>query len=103
MFAMVSTLALAASLIAPVADGMPNFNPRLTCKADATAQDGVAQQTVKQCLADEDDARAKVEAQWSSFAAPLRARCAAETQVGGSPSYVEVLVCLRIGSGLNPQ
>lgn len=103
MISSMQILLLAGSLVTPIAEEVPNFNPRVTCKADATAQDGVPQQTVSACLADEEAARDKVRAQWGTFPEPLRRRCAAETQIGGSPSYVEVLVCLRIGAGLSPQ
>jgi hypothetical protein len=103
MITTLQTLLLATSLITPTAEATPDFNPRLTCKADASAQDGVPQQTATRCLADEDAARAKVRAQWASFNEPLQKRCVAETQVDGSPSYVELLICLRLGAGLSPQ
>jgi hypothetical protein len=103
MFATVPALMLAVSLITPVLDKMPDFDMRVTCKADAAARDGVPGQTAAKCLEDEEAARTKVQGQWTTFSAPLRSRCAAETQIGGPPSYVEMLVCLRIGAGLSPQ
>jgi hypothetical protein len=103
MLTTLQTLLMATSLITPAAEAVPNFDPRVTCKADASAQNGVPQQNAAQCLADEDAARTKVRAQWANFNAPLQSRCAAETHIDGSPSYVELLVCLRIGAGLNPQ
>jgi hypothetical protein len=103
MLTTLQTLLMATSLITPAAEAVPNFDPRVTCKADASAQNGVPQQTATQCLADEDAARTKVRAQWANFNATLQSRCAAETQIDGSPSFVELLVCLRIGAGLNPE
>ncbi len=103
MLTTLQTLLMATSLITPAAEAVPNFNPRVTCKADASAQNGVPQQTVTKCLADEDAARTKVRAQWANFNEPLQSRCAAETQIDGSPSFVELLICLRIGAGLSPE
>jgi hypothetical protein len=103
MFTTLQTLLMATSLINPVAEATPNFDPRVTCTADASAQDGVPQQNAKQCLADEDAARGKVRTQWANFNEPLQKRCAAETQIDGSPSYVELLICLRLGAGLSPE
>jgi hypothetical protein len=103
MLTTLQTLLMATSLITPVAEAVPNFDPKVTCKADSAAQNGVPQQTAAQCLADEDAARTKVRAQWANFNAPLQSRCATETQIDGSPSYVELLVCLRLGAGLGPE
>ena len=53
--------------------------------------------TLRQCLSDEKSARAELERQWTQFSPALRQRCGATTETGGSPSYVEVLVCLQMG------
>ena len=54
---------------------------------------------VQVCMQDEADAERQLKAVWSSAAANHREICSAETQVEGSPSYVEVLTCLEMYQG----
>ncbi len=53
-------------------------------------------QPVQACVAQEMDTRAKLEKQWTSFPASYRTACIEETNIGGDPSYVEVLTCLEM-------
>ena len=48
------------------------------------------------CMRDEDEARDTLAKEWTQFAAQDQRRCVGETQTGGSPSYVELLVCLEM-------
>lgn len=77
------------------ADAVPDFDPKPGC--EAAAQAGAMKETdLKSCLRSEQDARTKLKKEWTRFAAGDRARCAAQTQQGGPPSYVEVLTCLEM-------
>ncbi|MET0742395.1 MAG: hypothetical protein ABWY78_03405 [Microvirga sp.] len=88
---------LAATLIIPVAEGLPVFPTKATCEAGIRAMGIDAGQSVQQCVTDETSAQKDIETQWAQYRPALRNRCVEETQIDGSPSYVEVLECLRIG------
>jgi hypothetical protein len=82
-----------------LAQGIPKFDLQKTCGVVANGTEGTAQG----CMASEQDARRELERRWTSFKPDSRSRCAQETQIGGSPSYVEVLTCVELAEGnLNP-
>jgi hypothetical protein len=57
------------------------------------------QQTFDACMTSENDARAQIVKNWSSFAAGARQRCVNTT--GYMPSYVEWLTCLEMEQQVN--
>jgi hypothetical protein len=83
---------LSLQLLVPVADDMPRFDVRPSCHAAAT----LTPASLESCLRDEEEARGALQVQWLQFAAPDRTQCRAETETGGSPSYVELLSCLQM-------
>lgn len=74
---------------------VPRFDVEATCRKAPPLAGGV-QNPYPGCLKDETTARAEIEKAWSTFDARHRAECVAETRIEGSPSYVEVLTCLRM-------
>lgn len=94
MFA-VPALLMELALTVPVSDKMPVFDVRGSCRA-ATKQMTLDAGRQKLCLADEGTARAEVAKHWSSYPAGDRKRCAAEAQLDGLPSYVDLLECLTL-------
>jgi hypothetical protein len=91
-------LALGVTLLHAAADKVPNLDVETGCRAAARMGDKLSlDTTLGQCLADENSARAELERQWTQFPPTLRQRCVATTETGGSPSYVEVLICLQMG------
>jgi hypothetical protein len=81
-----------------VADAVPTLDIEAGCRAAAKMGDRLSlDESLRQCLADENGARSELEKQWSQFSPALRQRCIATTETGGDPSYVEVLVCLQMG------
>ncbi|MGU3543685.1 hypothetical protein [Methylobacterium sp. A52T] len=94
MFA-VPALLLELALTTPVSDKMPVFDVHGSCRAATKAMtlDSGRQQL---CLQDEGSARAEVAKKWSSYPAVDRTRCAAEAQLDGLPSYVDLLECLTL-------
>jgi hypothetical protein len=96
MFPSISSLAVGATLLLAVADNVPNLNVDPSCRAAAKMGNNL-DASLRQCLADENGARAQLEKEWTQFSAALRERCVATTRSGGDPSYVEVLVCLQMG------
>jgi hypothetical protein len=96
MFPAGLVFALGGTLL--IADGVPALNVEPGCRAAAKMGDSLSLDTsLRQCLADEKSARDELENQWTQFSPALRQRCVATTETGGSPSYVEVLVCLQMG------
>jgi hypothetical protein len=82
-------------LVINVADTVPRYDVRPTCRAavDLIAG-GAGGRTVENCLAGEEGARKELEKDWSKFPTAERSQCVATMGKGGSPSYVELAVCL---------
>jgi len=96
-------LALSAQLIVLVAvgDRMPELNVEPVCKGIAeqggvTFRDPSVAQEKKNCIESEQDVRAQVLKQWSSFVPADRTHCVNETTMGGLSSYTELITCLEM-------
>jgi len=92
-----------AGLWVPAAEAqqLPRLDIEATCKAaprllasDANPFEG--------CMQDERDAERELQGMWSGAAPAHRETCAGEAQVGGSPSYVDMLTCLQMAQGTAP-
>jgi len=97
IIALAGLLALAVITGPPAAvaaSSFPAFDTRPTC-ADAAAGISVTR-TVERCQESEQQARDSLASQWSSFSTADEANCAAETRIGGFPSYVQLLTCLEM-------
>ena len=90
-------LALAATP-ASAGSGVPTFDGSRDCGV-ATSLDQVDQRTAKDCIADERNARAELVRRWDKYPAAERTFCTRETEAGGPPSYVDLLVGLEIAKG----
>jgi hypothetical protein len=96
--------ALGVWLHAPLAagaDGVPKLNAEPSCRAAADAAamgalPGANMRDLASCMRDEDEARDTLSNEWVQFSERDKQRCVSETQTGGSPSYVELLVCLEM-------
>ena len=95
MLVSAAALSLGAQLQSAMADEVPNYDVRKSCKVDTQAYS--ASQSMTGCLADEQNAWATLVSQWTQFAPESRSRC---TQMVGDPagpqSYVELLTCLQM-------
>jgi hypothetical protein len=93
---------LAAKLVGSlltVADDFPKFDPETGCRAASAinqSMDLAVSQDYKACMADEDSAKEELQKSWSKYSADDKRRCVGQTDVGGVPSYVEVLECLLV-------
>ncbi|EIM25502.1 hypothetical protein [Microvirga lotononidis] len=97
-----TTALLAGLWICPAAaQELPRFNVEATCKE---AQPLVPQDTnpYDSCMRDETAAQRQLREIWNSTAESVRATCAREAQIGGTPSYVDMLTCLQVAQGLPP-
>jgi hypothetical protein len=95
----IAAAVLGIHLHAAIADEVPNFDIRKSCKADVQAfQDNAkGQASSTGCLKDEENARTTLVSQWTQFAADSRTRCVRMVGDGAaSQSYVELLTCLQM-------
>jgi len=89
------------SSIPAMAQQLPRFNVETTCKEarPLTPQDA---NPYENCMRDETEAERQLRDIWSGAAESLRTTCAQEAQIGGTPSYVDMLTCLQIAQGTTP-
>jgi hypothetical protein len=93
---------LAANLLGSVvmvADPPPQFNAAASCKAASAINQSIdlaVSQDYQSCMSDEESAHRELAQSWSKYDAQERRRCIGQTEVGGFPSYVEVLECLVV-------
>ncbi len=92
---MISMLLVGTSLVLKTADPVPNLDVKSTCSA-AIKLAGSTGRTVESCVSGETAARKELEKDWSKFPSAERSQCVATSARGGSPSYVELLVCLEM-------
>jgi hypothetical protein len=103
-------LTISAFLVAgtAIAAEFPTISIERTCSA-AKPLDAPDTQPVENCTREEREARSQLEAKWRSFAENNRRICAEQTNIGGYPSYADVLTCLEMygpssaGSGMRPK
>jgi hypothetical protein len=95
-----SLMLLCFSLGAPSAEAqqVPRFDIEATCKAaqPLTAED---RNPYESCMRDEIDAERQLKGMWSSASTGHRETCGQEAQIGGTPSYVDMLTCLQLAQG----
>lgn len=86
---------LTASHVVLAADTVPKFDVERTCRPAAAA--GILPgRDLSACQRDENDARSKLEQDWTQYTAAQRNQCAGLAGLDRAPSYVELLTCLEI-------
>jgi len=91
-----ASLMLGATLLVAETGEFPKLDVAPSCHAAATMGESM-DATFKQCMDDEQDALAQLRQRWSQFQLSDRASClAAEADVPGLSSYVELLECLNM-------
>jgi hypothetical protein len=93
----ISMIVVGTHLVVAVADRLPAFDVSRNCKLDLAATTGLSvDQSLKNCVNDENRARQQLVSQWSKFSTSSRAQCVPLESVGGTPSYVSLLTCLQM-------
>jgi len=93
----ISMIVVGADLVVAVGDRVPAFDISRSCKLDLAATAGLSvDQSLKNCVNDENRARQQLMSQWSKFSTSSRAQCIPLENVGGTPSYVSLLTCLQM-------
>ena len=91
------SMVVVGSLVVAVADRLPAFDVSRSCKLDVAATSGLSvEQSLKNCVNDENRARQQLVSQWSKFSASSRSQCLPLESIGGTPSYVSLLTCLQM-------
>jgi hypothetical protein len=90
----VVALTLGLSTAIARADSPPKLDMEPTCNAAAPHAIGVGR-TKEACLADEHAAEITLVENWSAYSAAGKTQCIATVNVGGPPSYVELLSCIE--------
>lgn len=89
-------MALAGSLSAAAAQSrVPQLDLTATCRA-LDKNDFSIQIDTQRCLKTEDEARAKLVQDWSTYKAAERNLCTQTARMGGMESYVQLLTCLEL-------
>ena len=93
-----SMIVLGTQLVMTVAAGVPKFDIARGCRLDSTQAFDLStgqNETVKRCVADEQQALTQLQTQWSQFRGSDKAPCIGEANIGDTPSYVDLLTCLQ--------
>lgn len=101
MLTAVSAVVVVAQSFPALADDVPTFDLRKTCKADVQAYQNTAdgQASNQGCLRDEQEARTTLVSQWKQFSpASVRECVGLQGDAAGPQSYVELLTCLQMAS-----
>ena len=98
MPALLPMLALSSHLVL-VADKVPELKYEQSCRA-AVAAAAMPNRNEDACLADERQARAKLDQEWKNFTPTQRTHCTQLSITGGPPSYVELLTCLEMSQAV---
>jgi LAS superfamily LD-carboxypeptidase LdcB len=93
MTSTLASLAFASFLLVSASDQVPTLDTGPTCAGVSRLW---ADASSSSCRQDEKEARDALSSQWKNFSAADRRECVAATQVGGYPSYVQVLTCLEM-------
>ena len=85
---------LMGASVAAAAERPPDLNVGPSC--DAAAAQGLNGRDRGACMKEENDAQAALKDKWKDFSARQQVRCTGLVQMGGPPSYVELLTCLEM-------
>ena len=90
-------LVVATLLVHPsLADTVPRYDVTSTCRKAVALTGGPEGRSVDSCVAGEEAARKDLDNQWPKLPTGDRTQCIGTVAVGGSPSYVELLICLEM-------
>jgi hypothetical protein len=84
------------SLVTNVANSVPRYDLKPTCRAAINLSAGTEGRTIESCLAGEEVARKQLEKDWPKTPVAEQSQCEATMATGGYPSYVELAVCLEM-------
>ena len=99
MLVQFSMIGAKPNLVMTAADVVPVFDIARGCRIDSTHAFDLntgLNETDKRCVADERGAMAQLQTQWPQFREADKSQCVGEAEIGGAPSYVDLLTCLQL-------
>lgn len=85
------------------AETVPDLDVEKTCRSSQIADPSVNDKaSYEGCLRSEKEAKRQAEQHWSSYAPAAKRQCEAQFKAGGYPSYVEMVTCLELATGVVP-
>jgi hypothetical protein len=85
---------LGGVLTVSAVDNVPALNTKPTCAGATSVLSG--NRNIASCEQSEQQARDTLSTEWQKFPISDKRSCIAETNIGGFPSYVQVLTCLEM-------
>jgi hypothetical protein len=85
---------LGGVLTVAATDNVPTLDTHPTCAGADSIMSG--NRNIASCEHSEQQARDTLSTEWQKFPASDQRNCIAETNIGGFPSYVQVLTCLEM-------
>jgi trypsin len=84
---------------------VPAFDVKRSCQGTKAAAlslgwSGPSGPRVESCINSEEAAREQLQNRWTGFSVAKRVECVGMTNIGGLPSYIEVLSCLELAQAL---
>ena len=83
----------------PAFGGVPELNVKAICNAraaDAKMMLSPPDQSIADCMRDEEAAKQQLSTLWASTSVPIRNRCESEARSLGTTSYLDLLACIQI-------
>jgi hypothetical protein len=94
MYTYLTAAMLGGVLTVAAADNVPTLNTKPTCAGADSVLSGT--RNIASCEQSELQARNTLGTEWQKFSASDKRSCVEETNIGGFPSYVQVLTCLEM-------
>jgi hypothetical protein len=91
-------------LFTPPAFGqVPKLNVKALCNAraaDAKILQSIPEQSIAECVREEEDNKQKLSARWTSTSIPLRNLCESDARALGMTSYLDLFTCIEMAEDL---
>jgi hypothetical protein len=87
----------------PVFGRMPELSVQAICKArlaDARMLRSPPDQSMADCMRDEEAQKQMLNKVWASYAVSIRNRCVSDARALGTTSYLEILSCIQMSDDL---
>jgi len=97
--ALISLTVLLTQLMPPAFARIPALNVEAICKArlaDARTSQSAPDQSMADCVHDEDAAKEQLSSLWAASSVQLRNQCTSEARSLGTTSYLDLVSCLEI-------
>jgi hypothetical protein len=102
----VLSFAVLLLLFTPPAFGqVPELSVKAVCKArsaDARILRSIPEQSVADCVREEESAKQQLSTLWVSTSVPIRNRCQGDARSLGTTSYLDLLSCIQMAVDTKP-